>query len=102
MDDLEMIGICAERMGVDAVEINGRLAIPYEHITDVQTYYDPLHDDAQAMALVKKFLPTIDPSTWPNGDKQRWLVMKKINGFYYIATSKDLNRAIVECVARMP
>jgi hypothetical protein len=93
MTDLEMIKKCAEKMGVDAVELNGRLAIPYEHITDVQTYYDPIHDDAQAMALVKKFVILIGVHSG------YWTAF--IPSVGRSIHNKDLNRAIVECVAKM-
>ena len=59
---------------------------------------DPLHDDAQAMALVKKFDLEIG-RPW-----DRWTVTpvgkQRLN--YELHTSApDLNRAICECVSQM-
>ena len=48
MTDLEMIKKCSERMGFECVESDGFIIVG-------RTTYNPLHDDAQAMALVKKF-----------------------------------------------
>ena len=47
MTDLELTKLCAEAMGI---EIS-----PVRHGDGDFSLYDPLHDDAQAMALVKKF-----------------------------------------------
>lgn len=53
---------------------------------------DPLHDDAQAMALVKKFRIQIDPYD----DQWNVAIVGKS-----AALTEDLNRAICLCVARM-
>ena len=65
-------------------------------------YYDPLHDDAQAMALVKKLKLDIEPCFY-EGDGE-WMVStwdvdnnKRKNHL----SRADLNRAICECVAKM-
>ena len=55
---------------------------------------DPLHDDAQAMALVKKF----GLNQWYDG--QNWRVVGGVSN-EGDAWSADLNRAICECVAKM-
>lgn len=86
MTDLEMIKKCAEKMGV-ADEV-------FDDKFSRKPNYDPLHDDAQAMALVKKFRITISNQY---GDK--WACFQ---GHYSCWTvNPDLNRAIVECVAKM-
>lgn len=92
MTDLELTKICAEAMGY--TQITG------SPIRDEDgKSYRPLHDDAQAMALVKKFnLSCIGPveeyPDWiagPNG-------MESNN---CDANHSNLNRAICECVAKM-
>ena len=86
MTDLEITRLCAEAM-FTPLEWEQRL---FE--------YDPLHDDAQAMALVKKFLLSIDPAQ-PIG----WHVAKQETKFFDAAYAHedDLNHAICECVAKM-
>ena len=95
MTDLEMTKLCAEAMGCELTMENGKpqMVILFRgHLTNYCDY-DPLHDDAQAMALVKKFhiaLGWNKPGWAAFGQHdQRW-----IRGY-------DLNRAIVECVAKM-
>ena len=98
MTDLEITRLCAQAMGVDVHEStfnSGRIGLfprtGYE--------YEPLHEDAQAMALVKKLeLSTMAPSP----DDKRWQVSKiwgtPVTPHGY---SADLNRAICECCAKM-
>src|SRR3990167_11420116 len=106
MTDLEMIRLCAEAMALNyAVATDG---LGGQHINEtvyadataihVRTY-DPLHDDAQAMALVKKFKLLVN-----NG------VGHSSTDIWHVQTQDDrdesvecqtLNRAIVECVAKM-
>lgn len=105
MTDLEMTKLCAEAMQLTGLQLytakgETKLGVPSK---DYDNYiYDPLHDDAQAMALVKKFGLTIDPHqdvppfTWravvaPNGDWEHQIHSE----------GSDLNYAIVECVAKM-
>jgi hypothetical protein len=67
---------------------------------NVRFDYNPLRNDAQAMALVKKFRLEVDTSIIANDDE--WGVISCSDGMVVeqsIAT--DLNRAIVECVAKM-
>ena len=89
MTDLEMIKLCWKA-------ITG-----LENDLDPAYVYDPLHDDAQAMQLVKKLGLGISPMAaselgwgccWWNGDN----VKSEI-----VVQNIDLNRAIVECVAKM-
>ena len=94
MTDLEMVRKCAEAMGLEVVEIDGALYLPSGF--EEGPRYDPLHDDAQAMALVKKCGLEIIPSVYG------WDVWKsRCGGVSSHAEHKDLNRAIVECVANM-
>ena len=101
MTDLEITKACAEAMGVRTVEraigphsgqapalqLSGIGPGPIE-------WYDPLHDDAQAMALVKRFGLAIVcvGEFWEIGPS---------DDFSEPHCSTDLNRAICECVAKM-
>lgn len=93
MTDLEMTKLCAEAMGWNWKE-HGSLFISSG--TGPWEAYDPLHDDAQAMALVKKFDLMVSPKLL---QRPRWFVSDGTlgRGGY----SVDLNRAIVECVAKL-
>lgn len=94
MRDLEMTKLCAEAMGKDALEIEQSLFL-----------YDPLHDDAQAMALVKKLNLIIGrtPMQWAVTNKPMdWdlpIDCQAINQPWVY--SENLNRAIVECGAKI-
>ena len=69
----------------------------------VRSTYDPLHDDAQAMALVKKMeLSVYRTFSMHSGEWRGWGVESKM----FVpclsrADNADLNRAICECVAKM-
>jgi hypothetical protein len=121
MTDLEMTKLCAEAMRLHLLP-----AYPEGHILrtprnvcpdtglmvsrdgDRAYYftqdgaYDPLHDDAQVMALVKKFgLRVNDPLD--NGHFE--VIAYQFRGTDKVmkaaTANRDLNRAIVECVAKM-
>lgn len=87
MTDLEITKLCAEAMGW-----TGRIAV--HEYGDHFGVFMPLHDDAQAMALVKKFGLTLygprRDSDWRVGTPATTAI-----------ENKDLNRAICECVAKM-
>ena len=96
MTDLEITKLCAQAMGLSLEnDADSRMSRDMLMFYEGKTYhvYDPLHDDAQAMALVKKLHMTI---VW--GDHVE-------NGpTWYVdddGVNADLNRAIVECVAKM-
>ena len=75
MTDFEITRLCAEAL-LPNVWAHGE--------------WNPLHDDAQAMALVKKFqLAVAYLSPW------------YVSCSPYQVHADDLNRAICECVARM-
>jgi len=109
MTDLEITKLCAEAMGLRVIQVRradlrDAKDTSYFRFQDGPAY-DPLHDDAQAMALVKKFGLTLDPSDdkppfedWrvcaPPQEGQDW----DSNSH---AESRDLNRAICECVAKL-
>ena len=100
MTDLEINGRCAKAMGFIAVEVNIHPISKKKYVfiqcgPDDGYTYGPLHDDAQAMALVKKFnIHCIrkDKKWWANCEGGLFK-----NG----ALNQDLNRAICECVAKM-
>ena len=94
MTDLEITKLCAEAMGLDWTEA-------VQHIWDMspphkEDPYDPLHDDAQAMALVKRFGLNI----WFNEHSWPWRVVGGAHDEGDVWNT-DLNRAICECVAKM-
>lgn len=122
MTDLEITRLCAEAMGWkgwrskhgywnitdpegnDSVRCNGWL--PFDAYTGdklpeptlsnalAECGYDHLHDDAQCMALVKKFRLSIGT------DAAQWYLV--LPDWPYKETNHaDLNRAICECVAKM-
>ena len=98
MTDLEITKLCAEATGYK--NISGpqakRSLVVFNGIHHM--VFDPLHDDAQAMQLVKKFGLNITHYYWDDP------VVEKIDAHHKeVASAKnaDLNRAICECVAKM-
>lgn len=91
MTDLEMTRLCAEAM---EYALTRRAVGPWEHDEDGRPTYNPIYNDAQAMALVKKLnlACSTHASTF-------WVVTDRYGS--NMASNKDLNRAIVECVAKM-
>jgi hypothetical protein len=91
MTDLEMVKACAEAMGLD---FHVHDSIP-AYWDGIRIPYDPLHNDAQAMALVERFKLELIPN-------------RAYGGWWVTATRSqdalgdpDLKRAIVRCVANM-
>lgn len=105
MTDLEMTKLCAEAMGIKIVcmDERGFTTARETKIVEValadnpMVQWHPLHDDAQAMALVKKFKPLIE------GTEKGWWVACTApwDTAPQCVENADLNRAIVECVAKM-
>ena len=95
MTDLEMTRLCAEAMGLNMNPDD----VPEDQVL-LYYKYDPLHDDAQAMELVKKFKPEI---TFLEDLVKVWLPQARTKNLDYQqpVIARDLNRAIVECCARM-
>ncbi len=103
MIDLEITKLCAEAMNYRILEdfagfippVNG-VQVTSRSGPEHNTRYDPLHDDAQAMVLMKKFGLTC---IYELGQGHiSWNVQHWRDG---IARNGDLNRAICECVAKM-
>ena len=93
MTDIEITKACAASLGFegnDSVFVSvGRVIIN----DGGNSIYDPLHDDAQCFALVKKF------GLWLRQFDGKWHIR-------HVETDQDildenLNRAICECVAKM-
>lgn len=99
MTDLEITKRCAEKIGIDIQLIAPETGFPgdephYRLISMCEggaDPYNPLHDDTQAMALVKKFpAACIDAM-----NDARWEA-------FNLNEPLDINRAICECVAQLP
>ena len=89
LSDLEITRKCAEAMGIYP---NSKGCYVVGGIT---MKYDPLYNDAQAMALLKKFNPHADMG----GAHCRFQKGKVSSGWHKFP--EGLNRAICECVAAM-
>jgi hypothetical protein len=102
MNDLAMTIACAEAMGIKHLGETGeapgqgRLILPGLF----GGYYAPLYDDAQAMAMVRRFKLCLHWNSLKDIGKEWWAVNPWGNHFD-IANNADLNRAICECVAKM-
>jgi hypothetical protein len=94
LSDLEAVKACAEMMGYEVVQRNARKSSGWWSM-ELCKHYDPLTDDAQCMALVKRF--KIDCLAADTGN---WLA-GMLTPCAYSASHADLNRAIVYCVAQM-
>lgn len=105
MTDLEMTRLCAQAMGWTFVDSGptheGWCAGRYEKDGAPGQWeysWKPLHDDAQAMALVKKLGLSV---IWSK-EREDWDVGPNgIGVSEQDACDVNLNRAIVECVAKM-
>ena len=107
MTDLEITKLCAEAMGLPwpkgklyGATPNACKVLIKEGSEDGDrrdTYYDPLHDDAQAMALVKKLQLSIAEPRAGCG----WGVYRHDALRQQTSEHADLNRAICLCVASM-
>ena len=96
MNDLELTKLCAEAMGEEIHRVDDEGLLWTRDDPRIAWYvYRPLHDDTQAMALVKKFGLYI----W---GKRRdiWGVTDNDPGTCSAANT-NLNYAICECVAKM-
>src|ERR1700674_3141426 len=109
MTDLEMTKLCAEPMGFEyypQAYSAGLTAWWIDKGNKDWCFYDPLDDDAQAMALVKKFsLLIFKPRNWQVVVAEQWNNgppgISIGNRTDALGESDDLNRAIVKCVAKM-
>ena len=106
MIDLEITRLCAEAME-DKPEVPGASSIwgvtkyfagtlSGKTFTWVRPEYNPLHDDAQCMALVKKFEINCTCPQF-SSEKGKWMAVL----YPHTASDISLNRAVCECVAKM-
>ena len=96
LTDKEITEACARAMGISVVAVNarGERQPPYvEHwfSGNPMRVYDPLRDDAQAMALIHKFKLGLSYGA------EGWIV----DGPASHHLEQDLNRGICKAVARM-
>ena len=104
MTDLEITKACAEAMGYShhtpkGTDLNpdGKIPLSVEYSGGMMRY-DPLHDDAQAMALVQKLGLDVQHYYWDNP------VVSKHDAHGNLLAevrNENLSRAICECVAKM-
>ena len=95
MTDLEMTKLCAEAMGYIPMESPSAVLTVIDGSREFA--YSPLHSDAQAMVLVKKFKLNIGQLS--GGAIQVFTAFDA--GHIYQSDGTDLNRAIVETIANM-
>lgn len=91
MTDLEMTKLCAEAMGLPTLDED----YGYFDSEGSRRSYAPLYNDAHAMALFKKF------SLQVSNVAEYWKVWRRGDSLFDASRHTDLNRAIVECCARM-
>lgn len=94
--DLEMTKLCAAAMGYGDVGVNGGLVWCV-----AVGYYTPLHDAAQAFALMERCCLEVTPHN--DGDHIVYFVRRfgTLRPPGPSTESDDLKRGIVECVAQM-
>lgn len=91
MTDLEMTEWCSYTTGMDGCNTGKAIYLRVPSAGGSSWLYDPLHNDEQAMALVKRFVSSAL-------NKDGWSV-HAFGGLS--AYNDDLNRAVVEAVAYM-
>jgi hypothetical protein len=97
MTDLEATRLCAKAMGIDAYLRAFRGTIMRYRFMhgNVEQEYSPLYNDAQAMALVKRFHLGMEGEE--GCDWYVWTDTSPMVKYFDL----DLNRCIVMCVAAM-
>lgn len=98
MSDLEMTKLCAEAMGMENPYHPGDTSMGRIHEWND---YDPLRDDAQAMALVKHFRLDLTMVEKVDGRNAGWWRVDAPQPHNITCRHADLNRAICACVAKM-
>lgn len=99
LSDLELTKLCAEAMGYMVREQRyDSLPVPKDAVCvgadgfRGDFVFNPLHDDRDAMKLLKRFRPHVNA----NEQGSWWVLVRNAE-----AKGPDLNRAIVECIAYM-
>jgi hypothetical protein len=80
---------------------NGNVERPGAVMLSTGNWYDPLHDDAQAMALVKKFQVELIAPNQTYLSQWRAYTCTDDGDCVALSADIDLNRTICECVAKM-
>lgn len=96
MADLEITRLCAKAMGLELWVVGERCEIMNSLVSTGRIYH-PLHDDAQAMALVKKFRLHIGCTS-----DGLWFAEEQGAETAQVHDGGDLLRAICLCVAKKP
>jgi len=113
MTDLEMVKRCAEKMEYTYNAQHQQIGLPVWLDRESRNgsgilsgEYDPLHDDAQAMALIRQFKIKLEfrqgNNWWVYITKTGWNKGPVSRIIAQSSWCADLNRAIVECVSRLP
>lgn len=93
--DLEIVRACALAMGFDHIVTPKHVMTrPEGSSLSYDRYYNPLCNDAEAMALVKRLKLDIEASF---EGMSHWNVAHENGG----SSDQDLNRAICLCVANL-
>ena len=110
MTDLEMTKLCAKSMGYEEYppqewfSMEDRKFFHSNGIHGLPWVFNPIHDDAQAMALVKKCSLDVYGSDLVAGNWKwhaSWHFVNDDLPEQIIGHGATPNRAIVECVAKM-
>src|SRR5258708_26559145 len=99
MNDLEMIKLCSKAMEIDAAQDfpTGALWIKKTKVSAHRDEYDPLHDDAQAMEMVKRLQLQVGWHSDTGEEEGNWYASESTSNWAY--SKESLNRAICACVA---
>lgn len=101
-EESRMVRLCADAMGIKPPE-SGVRSVNYEYALS-HMGFNPLKYAEQAFFMVNKFELHIHPPV-PGGSREWWVHTNEHHegreAPKYGGSSKDLNRAIVECVAKM-
>src|SRR3990167_6367480 len=107
MTDIEITKLCAEAMGWRTHIVSSKVFYcPDEKESVLKSIWIPLKDDAQAMALLTKFRlsiysPCCDTALWIVDQGNNATIIVDGGGKEIYGSDLDLNRAIVECVAKL-
>lgn len=102
MTDLEITRLCAEAMGYTPTPHPNRRSFKDLMWVANAGNWNPLADDAQAMALVKRFKADICWALDSSGNDGLWFVdIGDTTSEGYADRDADLNRAICLVVAKM-
>lgn len=97
MSELDLIERCAKAMGFRTHRVSDKVFYcPDEQTSIPKGIWNPLKDDFQAMAMVKKLGINF---TAPTSDDKQWYAWTYRQG--EIAEHASLNRALCECVAKL-